>query len=217
MVDAAQNVREAEPYEAQRGLMPTRVEHHAPGIAGIAVRPLGPARRKEAEYGRGVHAEVGQLRLDRELRLVGLNRVLQGDVEHRLSPGKIHRRIERGGREMGKGTGVVGERAIRRERSAGGGNPHRRQRRAILVQREVIRDPRRCGIGEQRLRLRDVEEPQSPQWEVDVSHGLERHAEHHVQDAALRLYKREYRDTGRNLVGDRRRRRRQEHRQRERG
>ena len=92
VVDAVENVREAERDEPQRRLMPARIEPHQARIADVLERALGAAGGHEAQHRRRAHAEPRERRLDREARRSRRDRILEHDVEHRLLPHELGRR-----------------------------------------------------------------------------------------------------------------------------
>ena len=64
MVGAVEDVLEAHRHEPERGLVPARVEHHDAGVAPQLERPLGPARREEAEDGddpQAIRSKLGRM------------------------------------------------------------------------------------------------------------------------------------------------------------
>src|SRR5689334_2840317 len=86
MIEAAQNVRDAQRNEGTRGLKPARVETHESWIASVLERTLRSAVREKSQHRRRVDTESGQRWPDRETRAGAADRILEHDVEHRLLP-----------------------------------------------------------------------------------------------------------------------------------
>src|SRR3954470_7540759 len=93
MIDAVQDVMKAERDEAQRRLMPTRIEANEPRIADVLVRALTAVRREEAQHGRRANAEARERRVEREARRRRGDRIVDRDIEERLLPEERRRRV----------------------------------------------------------------------------------------------------------------------------
>src|SRR5262249_21800250 len=86
MVRPLQNVKKAELDESQRRLKPAWIESHEPRIAGKLERSNGPVWQQEAKDGHHSEAQTSERGVDRELRLFGMDRILQPRVNQRLVP-----------------------------------------------------------------------------------------------------------------------------------
>ncbi len=89
MVRALEDVPKTRDHEAQRRLMPARIEMHQAGIALELEGPNGAAGRQETQRRRHLMAEAVDARMDRELRAVGPNWIFQQHVEQLLVPVEI--------------------------------------------------------------------------------------------------------------------------------
>ena len=123
MVGAVEDVPEAGHDEAQRRLVPARIELHEAGIAVELERADGAAGRQEAQRRRDLAAEPVDARMDREFGAVGADRIFEQHVEQLLVPVEVE---------------VVGEPRpcdVRERLLVGGERPVRRQRHARMRRR----------------------------------------------------------------------------------
>ena len=67
VVNAIQDVAEAQRDEPQRRLMPPWIEPDDPGISGVLERPLGPSRGQESEHRHGPKSQVCHSGIDRKV------------------------------------------------------------------------------------------------------------------------------------------------------
>ncbi len=192
MIEALEDVAEAEPDESEEGLVPARVQRYQARVAGELEHALGAAVREESEHGHGAEPEVGERGPDRESGVGGSDGVLEEHVEHRLLPGQLGVGRERRRAEVGEGEFVVGERAVRGQGHARGGDASGREWAPILVNLEIVRDPETGGVVQQRGGRGDVEVAGPAQRELDVAHGLERNADDEAQPLRLGPDEREY-------------------------
>ena len=191
MIDAVEDVVEAEPHEAQRGLVPARIERDEPGIADELERALGLTRRLEPQHGHDAEAEAREPRIDREPRLIRRDRVVERDVEQRLVPRQRgvgrQRRAAQCARAPSSKSSKIGRTAARRAAAVtfGGSSAP-----AVLEDRERRHDPEPRRLAEHRRRA--APDPQVEQHDavarrkVEVAHRRERHAHEDAQPLALR-------------------------------
>jgi hypothetical protein len=81
MVGAAEDVDEAGVDEAERRLVPARIEQHAPRVAVEIERPGLAGREQEPEHHVDLDAEALEMRTDGELRAIGADGVFEQHVE----------------------------------------------------------------------------------------------------------------------------------------
>jgi hypothetical protein len=109
VIGAFENVPEARYHEAQRGLMPARIEMHEAGIAIEFEGPNGTAWRQEAQRRRHVVAETIEARVDRECRAVGPDRIFEQHVKQLLVPVEVEVVRDARARHMGAGACIGAE------------------------------------------------------------------------------------------------------------
>ena len=170
MVEAVQNVLEAENHEAERGLKPTRVESHQPRSTRVLVDALRPSRGHESQHRDGAQAEMSHLRIDRELRLVGGNRDLEEYVQQSLRRRQVDVRIERRRPHARQRGLVAGERAVTGQRNSCCHELERGQSLRAFVQPDVVPDPLDRGIMNQRVGLGDLQVARVPHGKVEFTH-----------------------------------------------
>src|SRR3954468_14146488 len=133
MVDAAEDVRDAELDESPCGVIPARVEAYEPGVADVLVRALRAVWRDETQHRRRLQAEARELGTQGEVRPFRLHRIVEDYVDGRLLPRNVRRRIERRAEHARHGRDVGGERSIRWNRDSRREDAPVGQALAILV------------------------------------------------------------------------------------
>ena len=213
MVDPAQDVVEARPHEASRGLVPPGVEPDDPRIVVQLECPHATVRRQQPQRNRDALCQRSQARVDRKARLVGRDRVLEPGVEHALLPVQIRVVWQRRPAEMrDSAVVVVPERRIRRQRHADSielGAPRRVSSSYSATSRAIQTVAAVRSASSARARSRY---PLSALRHVDVAHGLQRHADEQPQPLALRLQERLDDDVVRDVVRTQAGRRREDER-----
>ena len=123
VLGAVEDVKEAVLGEAPADLEPARIEQHRSGVA-VQLEDARPSvRRQEADDRLGLDAEPDEPRVEREVRLIGGDRVLEEHVEHALVLDEFAcQRGSRGPRTCAQRLFVALERAVGRLRRAHGGD-----------------------------------------------------------------------------------------------
>ena len=122
---------------------------------------------------------------DREPRLVGLDRVLQDDVEHGLIPDQVRRGREGRPEDVLECAVEGDEGPIRGERDSGRHDFGALHKLVVLEQLQVVDEPEDGGVAQIRIRLLDHDVAGTAEWELDVAHRSERDADQHPEDVAL--------------------------------
>ena len=188
VVGAVEDVLVPRGDEAGRSLVPARIERHQAGIAAQLEGPLGPFRGDEAKHGDDAHAQPLDAGPDGEARRLGRDRVVEHYVQHRLAPDDLEAVGEPlADQDVGEGVVVAPERAVGRKRQPQGRDLRFRESDSVLVELHLLRQPELCSVRQQRLRAFEVQVARAPQREVDVLHGLERHADQQAEALSLRL------------------------------
>jgi hypothetical protein len=217
VVGAVEDVQEAALDEAQRCLVPARVEAHQARIAVELERTLGAAGRQVAQRRHHPQAHARQPRLDREPRPVGRNRQVEQQIEVLRLPVQLGLWWNRRRPQVRHGLVPRGERAVGGQRHARHHERRPRQAPVVLEQAQVVGEPQLGGDAQRRVGAGEVEVTGAAQRHVDLVHRPERHAQQHVQVLALGLDEGLDADVGGNVVGEGRRRGdRREQRQHER-
>ena len=89
VVGPFENVDETHLYEPQRSLMPSRVDPNHARITHKFERAYGAIRKHESQYRDYPQAQTLKSRMNRKIRSVRLDPVIQQHVEHRLVPIKL--------------------------------------------------------------------------------------------------------------------------------
>ena len=187
VVDALEDVPDAGDEEAQRRLMPARIEAHE---AGVAVQLEGahvPARRQEAQGRRHPLAEAVDARMHGEGGALGADRILEQHVEELLAPVEVELLREARAVEVGTRRLVGNEGAVGRQRHARGGDPRRRQAAIVLVNLDMVDQPELGRVAQGRVSARQVEVTGAAGRHVDVAHGGHRHAHEELEPLSDRL------------------------------
>ncbi len=161
---------------------------------------LAAGDRQKPEHRRRADGQTRQPRVDREARAVRRDPIVENDVEHRLLPHQLRRRIERRRRRVRDGAVEAGERAVRRQRDPRRDDPAVAERGIVLVEVEVAGEPDVRRVTQERRRPRDVEVPGAVERKIDVAHRLERRADHDAEVTADRLDEDEDAYAGRDVV-----------------
>ena len=203
MVGAVEDVLEAHRHEPERGLVPARVEADDPGVAPQLERPLGPARRQEPQDGDDPQAHPLEARADREVGPVGLDVVVEEDVEHRLLPDDLGVGGQQRALDVGERLLPGLERAVRRQRDLDGGDRRLGQGGVVLEDADLLPHPHHGRVGElvPLARPLEVEVARPVGRERHVRQGLERHAHEEAQALPLGLDEGLHRHVAGDVVG----------------
>ena len=210
VVDAVQDVLEAEGDEAQDRLMPARVEPDQAGVAGVLEGAHGAVRQDEPQHGDGANAEPPERRIEGELRLVRADRVLEQRVEHRLLPEDLRLGRQRGAGHVRQRFLVAGERPVGRQGDAHGAQLLVREPPVVLVHLQLVADPDHQRVAQHAAGGGDVEVARPALGKDEVPHGAQRHAHEEAQPVALRRDDGLHRDVAGNVVRHRPGRRREQ-------
>ena len=153
-----ENVLEPERHEAERRLVPARVQPHEPRIAEVFERALCIVRQDESQDRRGPNAQVRERWPDREPRRGRRDRIFDQHVEHRLLPRQIHRigQRRRPARSRARICTIVNDRSDGSDNRAAV-TCATLERPVVLVHLDVVGDPELAGVSELRRYARDVE------------------------------------------------------------
>src|SRR5712692_2564147 len=189
MVGAIKDVKKTQVHKAQSGLMPSRIE---PNQARIAIefesadRAAGREKAKNSDDAQPQAREAG---VNRKRGVIRLNRIIKQHVQHGLVPEDIRGIRERRASDVGKGLVVRGEGTVRWERDARGDDFGIGQANIALVDFDKVGDPQGSRAGKQAGSAREIEIAGAAFGEVDVAHGLQRHANQEMKMGARRLDK----------------------------
>ena len=86
VIHAVEDVGEAQPHEAKRGLVPAGIEHDSAGIPCELVETLATGGGQEAQYRRDPHPQSFQAGQDGKLRPIRRNPVFEQHIQHYLLP-----------------------------------------------------------------------------------------------------------------------------------
>jgi hypothetical protein len=191
VIGAVEDVEEAELDELQRRLVPARIELDQTGVAEELETAHRAAGRQEAQHRQRPDAEARQPRLDREARLVRLNRVLEQHVEQPLAPEELGR-LRQAGRRHVRDRLVVGrKRLVRLQRRPNRDHARRRQLLAVFVEIQEVRNPQRRRVLQGAVGAGQVEQIGVPGAArlgiVHVAHRLQRRAHQQPQPPSLGL------------------------------
>ena len=203
MVDAVQDVLEAEGDEAQGGLVPARVELHESRVAGPLERAHGAVRQHEAQHSDRADAEPSQRRVDGEPGLFRLDLVLEQRVEHGLLPDDLRIDRQRRPGDVRQRALVGGERAVGRQRDAHGPQLLIGQQAALLVHGQAVPHPDHDRVAQHGVGGGQVQVAGAALREEEVPHGLQRDAHQQAQAVALRRHERLHGHVDRDVVRDR--------------
>ena len=187
VIAALQDVEEARVHEAQRRLVPARIEAHEAGVAVQVERPRLAARRQEAQHDVDLDAEPLEPRPDREGGALGAHRVREQHVQQPLVPVELGVVAEARLLEMRERAFVRGEGAVRLERDAGIDQLRLAEPRVVLVKLDLAGEPQGDRVAQRAVDAREVEETSLALRHVDVAHRLERHAHQQFQRLAFGL------------------------------
>ena len=203
MVGAVEDVLEAHRHEPERGLVPARVEADDAGVAAQLERPLGPARGEEPQDGDDPQAHPLEARADREVGPVGLDVVVEEDVEHRLLPHDLGVGGQQGALDVGQRALPGLEGAVRRQRDPDRGDLRLGEGRVVLEDADLLSHPDHGGVGElvPLARPLEVEVARPDGRERHVRQRLERHPHEQPQALPLRLDEGLHRHVARDVVG----------------
>ena len=184
VIGAVENMEKAQLDEAERGLVPARVERHHPGIAGEFVGAHCSARGKESKHGddaRGKPLEPGP---DGETGAIGLNRVFEQHVKQQLIPDDVGTAGELGPGDVIE-RGVEGrEGAVGLQRELSGRDPRIRQARVAFLDCDEVGDPHLGCVRELGGELLDVQVAIGAFGKFQVADGFQRHADEQLQALA---------------------------------
>lgn len=186
VVAAVEDVAEARLDEAQRGLVPARVQVHLARVAVELEGTRGALGRQEDQRGLHLLAQAPQAGLDREGGTVAGDRELELHVEQAFAPVQVQRVRQARPLQVRQCRSVVGKRTVRGQRHAGLQQLRFGQGAAVFPQHEVVGQPLPRGRSQRRLGLRQRQVARAAAREVDLLHRRQRHAHQQLQRVALR-------------------------------
>ena len=208
VIEPVEYVLEAERDEAQRRLVPPRVEPHEPGVSQVLEHSLRPVRRHEMKHRRGSNPEMGERRPNREPRRRRRDRILDHDVQHRLFPRQVYGIRERRTEHARQGGVVRPKRSVGRQRESRRAHQATLQRPIVLEDLDVIGDPHSTRILELRVHAREIEVARPAEYELEIADRLQGNPNNEAQPSRFRLHVRQDHDRRRDLVRERTRRKR---------
>ncbi len=178
------------------------------GIAEKFKRADCAARRQKAKRNGDARGQPVKGRMDREVRLVGLDGIFEEHVQHQLVPEngraicefRTHDVLERliVGRE--RGIGFQGQARL--------DDAWLWQKCVSFINIDEIGDPQTCGFPQHRVHTVEVEVAPIAFRKFHVSHSFEGHANQEIQVVSVRLEKHLHRRVAGNIVSRERQRRR---------
>ncbi len=201
VIDSVEDVEKAQEDEAQERLVPAGIQVDHARIAGILEDPLPTRRRHEVDDAHGLQAQVGEGGVDGEARLIRIDghleeHVQQGLLGHELGPG-----FERWREHVRERPFEGGERPVGGQRDPGRHHPLRTQGPTLLVELDVVGDPKHRGLPKDRGQALQNEVPRPPSGEVDIAKGGHGSSDQENERRAHGLHVHLDRHVRRNLVG----------------
>ena len=210
MVHAFEDVFKAHDDEAQRRLVPARVEFNEPRIAEIVESPLAAIGQDEAQHRGGLVRQRAELRVNREIGIRRLDRIAHQHIEHALAPEQVDFVAERRRVDVLQRGVEIGEGPARRQR-----HPHRPQ--VLLCEFDsVLVEPQRFGnvdpgrVAQGEVGFADSQVARAAQGKADLAEGFHRNPQQRCQLVAFRLDEGVDGDPARDFVGGRGRGQREE-------
>src|SRR5439155_10246170 len=89
VIGSFKNMKETKLHKPKRGLVPAGVKPHQSRVAQKFERANNPRRRHKTQNRNNAQAQALKGRVNRELRTVRLNRIVEQYIQHRLIPVKV--------------------------------------------------------------------------------------------------------------------------------